>query len=535
VSIRPEALSFQGKPLFNEPIRAGRDAAALDAAVYEAERALKASESISVRVQLIAALRNAGRYRMAVAIATAGLRIQPDQAELLTERGHTYVNMRATAAAAADLERAVTLASTSFDSWYHYALALWFSGEFARAAAAFAHAAAVTTSDSSRLAAQTWQYTALRRAGNEQSASALLPGIAWDVELEGKNLNYQLRTRFYQGELTEADLVAAQESGTKSEGSLSFGLGTWHQANGDLEQARRHFEAGAASEFWPAFGVAACELELAILDGLELPEPETFGLLGDPLYAVVSQGDQAEQLQAAVVAARAAHDAAPDDVGLIRAYAKALASGSARYRESLTLLTAAYARLGDPMLLIDRGHYLVNMRNYDQASDDLRRASELAPDSQDAWYHLGLAQWMLGAFDEALPAFQRALALADNESHTVAYSDWVYMALRRLGRHEEAAAVIAPIHSGMTTTMNNHLYLKRLLFYKGEWTEEQLVEVFEQGGLAFASYYGLGCWHLFAGDPAQARMYFLKVVDNGTAWGGFAHAAAEAELYRGLL
>lgn len=535
MSRRPEAISFQGKQLFSGPVRAGKDAVAIEAAVSEAERALAAHESVDARVKLIVALRDAGRYRMAVAVATVGLREQADQVDLLTERGHTYVNMRATEAALKDLGKAVVLAPDSFDAWYRYALALWFSREFTSAAEAFGKAAAVTSSDSSRLAAHTWQYTALRRSGNEGAAADLLSTIAWDVDLEGKNLNYQLRTRFYQGDLTEEDLVEAQERGTKSEGSLSFGLGTWYQANGDLEQARRHFQAGAASEFWPAFGVAACELELALLDEVELPEPETYGLLGDPLYAAVSQGEHADQLESAVEAARAAHEAAPDDVALIRAYAKALASGAARYREAIELLTSAYERLGDLALLTDRGHYRVNMRQYDLARGDLKRAADALPDSQDAWYHLALAHWMQGEFEEALPAFQRALQLSSHESQTVAYSDWVYMALRRLGRHEEAAAVIAPIHGDMVTTMNNHLYLKRLLFYKGEWTEEQLVEVFEQGGLAFASYYGLGCWHLYAGDPVQARMYCLKVVDNGTAWGGFAHAAAEAELYRGLL
>ncbi len=536
MSRRPEAVSFLGKPLFAATVRAGADAAASDAKVAAAERTVAASDSPAARVGLIAVLREAGKYRMAVARATAGLRRWPDDADLLVERGHTYVNLRAVEAALRDLEKAVRLAPGSFDAWYHYALALWFSRSFAEAAEAFDKAAEVTPSASSRLAARTWQYTALRRSGNETVARALLPTIAWDVDLEGKNLNYQLRTRFYQGGLTEGELVAAQTPGTKSEGSLSFGLGTWHLANGDVEAARRHFVTGADSDFWPAFGVAACELELALLDGSEPTEPEAYGILGDPLYSVVSQGDQAEELEARVAEARAAHAAAPDDVDKARAHAKALASGAARYREAVAVLDAALERSPDhPLLLCDRGHYRVNMRRFELAKADLERARTLAPDSNDVWYHLGLSHWMVGEFPEALVAFQRALALAENESHTVAYTDWVYLALRRVGDHAGAAAALEPIHKDMVTTMNNHLYLKRLLFYKGEWTEAQLVEVFEQGGLAFAAYYGLACWHLYEGNADIAREYFLKVVDNGTAWGGFAHIASEAELYRGLL
>lgn len=538
MSIRPEAISFLGRQLFAADVRAGKDVTELDAKVHAAEQAVRSADSPESRAQLMAALRDAGQYRMAIAVATAGLRRWPDDARLLTERGHTYVNIRAVDAALADLERASKLEPNSFDAWYHCALALWFSQRHVQAADAFAKAAEVTPSDSSRLAAHTWQYTALRRAGKEDEAARLLPNIAWDVDLEGRNLNYQLRTRFYQGSLSEEELIEAQEKGTKSEGSLAFGLGIWHLANGDVERARHHFEVGAASSFWPAFGVSGCELELALLDGRTLPSPETYGLLGDPLYAAVSQGEQAGEAAAALAEARATYEADSEDVATIRAYAKALASGTARYREAVAFLDSEIERLpNQPMLLCDRGHYRVNMRQFELALDDLERAAALAPDSEDVWYHMGLAHWMRGEFEEALPAFQRALDLAAHDSQRVAYSDWTYMALRRLGRHDEAAAVIAPIRDDMVTTMNNHLYLKRLLFYKGEWSEAQLVEVFEQGGLAFASYYGLGCWHLYApeGDAAQARAYFLKVVDNGTAWGGFAHVAAEAELYRGSL
>lgn len=84
----------------------------------------------------------------------------------------------------------------------------------------------------------------------------------------------------------------------------------------------------------------------------------------------------------------------------------------------------------------------------------------------------------------------------------------------------------------MQTTGNNHLYLKRLLFYKGELTEEELIEVFEAGGLALASYFGLGYWHKLHGSAEKANEYFSKVVQNGTVWAGWAHIASELELYR---
>ena len=142
---------------------------------------------------------------------------------------------------------------------------------------------------------------------------------------------------------------------------------------------------------------------------------------------------------------------------------------------------------------------------------------------------------MLGDFESAHAAFEQALRYAKHDSQRAAYSDWLYMVLCRLDRTEEADKVLEPIHSEMEMTGNNHLYLTRLLFYRGDITQEEAEERFSKGGLAFASYFGLGHWYLVDGDTDRARDYFKKVVFEGTSWGGFAHVAAEAELARGLL
>lgn len=533
---RPEALSFLGKPLFTESTLVAADREALAAAVERSAAGLRQSDTPASRIALAKDLRAAGRYRAALQVLSEGLRRWPQDASLLADRGHTYVNVRDAAAAIRDLSLATSLAPRSFDAWYHYALALWFSGDFEAAAAAFKTTADVCQDASSRLAASTWWYTALRRAGHHEEAAAILSTIPWDVDLAGKNLNYQRRMRFYQGDLDEAALVeaAAAEKGTKSEGSLNFGLGIWYLAEGRTDAARSYFEAGAGSDYWPAFGVAACEAELARLDGVSFPEPETYSLLGEPLYAAVAHGpEERPALERAAEEARAAMEQAPDDVAAIRAYAKTLASGLAHYREAIALLDEAIARLPqETMLRCDRGHYLVNLRRFEEARAELSRAAEERPESHDIWYHLGLAHWMLGETEEALTAWRKALEASSLESHHVAYSDWIYLALRRLGRRDEAMDAIRSIHPDMVTTGNNHLYLKRLLFYQGAISEEELLRVFEQGGLAFASAFGLGCWHLCEGNEARANELFEQVVEGGTAWGGFAHVAAEAELAR---
>lgn len=534
---RPEAISFRGHPLFAEDLRNGRDTAQLDANCEAAWAAVRQDDQTATRIKLAEELRAAGRYLEAVASLTTALNREPTNGDLLAERGHTYVNMREPELAHRDLEQAVKHAPRSFDAWYHLALARWFLTDFAGAAEAFLTAGEVVASDSNRLAAHVWHYTALARSGQHAAAAEFLPTIRWDVDLEGRNLNYQYRARYYQGLISAEELVDAQEAGTKSEGSLGFGLGILHLVRGETELARPHLESAANSTFWPAFGASAAELELVLLDGTALPEPELTGLLGDPLYSAVShppaESVEAEQNMRNAAAAAAA---APDDVDLIRAHAKTLASRLARYNEAQQVLEDGLERHPDhPMLLCDRGHYYVNMRRFDDALVNLQRARQQVADSEDIWYHEALAHWMLADFEAAHTAFQEALNHAQHDSQRAAYSDWLYMVLRRLGRDEEAARVLEPIHANMEMTGNNHLYLTRLLFYRGDITQAQAEERFSQGGLAFASYFGLGHWHLVNGDTELAADYFKRVVFGGTSWGGFAHVAAEAELARGLL
>lgn len=534
---RPEAISFRGAALYADTIRSGQDAAALDAAVTETAERLAAGDDVGARREHAAALRAAGSYRKALAVLTVGLRSRPGEPGLLTDRGHTYLNVRAVPAAVRDLENATRLDPESFDAWYHFGLARWFERDDAAAAEAFGRAASVTPSASSRLAAQVWHYTSLRRSGRRDEARALLDRIDPDVELEGKNENYRLRARLYRGAATEADVLASQVPGTKAEGSLGFGVGIMHLIDGDAMRARSHFEVAASSSFWPAFGAAAADYELGVLDGVTPPRPEAQSVIGVPLYAEFALSpEEVERREAELEVARSALASAPDDTDLARAYAKLLASGLARYRDAEAFLDERIERRpDDPALLCDRGHYRINTRRFEDALVDLTAAAERAPRSHDVWYHLGLARWMLGDIEAAVDALLRARATCDLDSHRIAYSDWLYLGLRRLGRSGEAEDVIAPLHASMKTTGNNHLYLQRILFYKGEISEDELVERSSGGGLAHASLYGLGCWHLAAGDSAAARDIFLRIVEHGTAWGAFAHIGAEVELYRGLL
>lgn len=260
--------------------------------------------------------------------------------------------------------------------------------------------------------------------------------------------------------------------------------------------------------------------------------PEIISLLGVPHYAsAVAEGEELAKLEANLAEAKAAYELDPDDVEKLIWYGRRVAY-LWRFHESIQIYSEGIARFpNEAMLYRHRGHRYISIRDFASAKADLSRAAALQDDDFDIWYHLGLACWLLGDFETALTAYQRCYAITDDDSLKVAITDWLYMTLRRLGRTEEAAALLEPIQPEMEVGENFH-YHYRLLLYKGLKTEAELVEAGKNGGLENATLgFGLGCWHLYNDRPDEAFRYFEQIV-KGTAWSAFGFISAEAELAR---
>jgi tetratricopeptide (TPR) repeat protein len=90
------------------------------------------------------------------------------------------------------------------------------------------------------------------------------------------------------------------------------------------------------------------------------------------------------------------------------------------YRESREAALAGLAGAGDDVeLLVLAGRAGVEL-DADDATEQLRRATELAPEHADAWHYLGEALAAEGSIDEAGAAFRRAVEL--NPADQVALS-----------------------------------------------------------------------------------------------------------------
>jgi tetratricopeptide (TPR) repeat protein len=260
-------------------------------------------------------------------------------------------------------------------------------------------------------------------------------------------------------------------------------------------------------------------------------EPEVLSLLGKKLYAAPAEGEELAKLQAVLEKAARDVEANPASVEAIIAYGRAL-GGLWRFQEAIDVYTRGIASHPDEaMLYRHRGHRYISIREFRKASSDLAKAAALNDKDFDIWYHLGLAHYLLGEFDQARAAYESCLKVAADDDSKIAISNWLYATLRRLGRKDDAAGVLAGISETMKVKENTS-YLNLLLFFKGLKTEDEILSLMADSELDAATVgYGVGCWHLYGGQKEKASGFFEKIV-AGRYWPAFGFIAAEAELAR---
>lgn len=279
--------------------------------------------------------------------------------------------------------------------------------------------------------------------------------------------------------------------------------------------------------------------------------PELVSLLQKPLYAN-ADGDRTK-LEANLAAAQAELAADPNNPAKLVWVGRRLGY-LWRIHQAIEVFSGGIQTHPEyAPLYRHRGHRYITLRHFDRAIADLERAAKLIgakPDEIEedgmpnernipltslgfnVWYHLALARYLQGDFDGAARDFAKTLAFCrGHDDNVVAVSDWLYMSLRRQGRAEEAARVLAPIRTDMNI-IENAAYHRRLLMYKGEVKPEDLLNMQKASELDVATYgYGVGNWFLYSGQREKAVEVFQRVV-NGPYWPAFGFIAAEVELAR---
>jgi tetratricopeptide (TPR) repeat protein len=281
--------------------------------------------------------------------------------------------------------------------------------------------------------------------------------------------------------------------------------------------------------------------------------PEAYSFFKKPLYPIALAPEEKANLDSNLARAQAEYEKDPTDPERIIWLGRRLAY-LWRYRDAIEIyskgiaLHPKYAKL-----YRHRGHRYITVREFDKAIADLEKAAkfiegvpdEIEPDGapnkyniptstshSNIWYHLGLAYYLKGDFENALRCYLECMKFSRiNDDVLCASSDWLYMTYRRLGRGDEAQKVLEPIHENMKI-LENFSYHKRLLMYKGIMLPDSLLDTKTGSDLDIATQgYGVGNWYFYNGQVETAKEIFEKVI-TGKYWAAFGYIAAEADLRR---
>jgi tetratricopeptide (TPR) repeat protein len=247
--------------------------------------------------------------------------------------------------------------------------------------------------------------------------------------------------------------------------------------------------------------------------------------------------------------ARQAAEAAPGDADKLVWHGR-WAAYAGDYREAIRIFTRGTRNFpADARFYRHRGHRYISIRAFDWAIRDLEKAAaliegkpdEVEPDGNpnprgipvstlhsNVYYHLGLAYYLKGDLERARSVYDKGLGTAPNDDMRVATAHWLWMTLRRLGREAEAAKVLEPIRPGLDI-IENIVYHRLCLFYKGEIAETEIAGAGGEATTNDAAAYGLGNWRFVNGDTDGAKRIFSRILE-GPSWASFGYIAAEAAL-----
>ncbi len=205
-----------------------------------------------------------------------------------------------------------------------------------------------------------------------------------------------------------------------------------------------------------------------------------------------------------------------------------------RHDEGIESCTAALTlRPNDARILIDRGHYSINVRQLDPALADLTRVAATKLEDYGLFYHLALALYMKGEFAKAADAYIGCVRTAPNAENKTSCQAWQYLALVRAGRKEEAKALLDAFAPDPASEKAVGGYVDRLLLFKGARSEQEVAAAMSKDPLQQATVgYSVGVWHLLNGREPQARSYFEKAIAPPAQLTGFGAVASYFELER---
>lgn len=276
-------------------------------------------------------------------------------------------------------------------------------------------------------------------------------------------------------------------------------------------------------------------------------------MLGEPLRRESLPGVDSPEKVRALEEARTAFARNPDDEASWIWLGRRLGY-LGRFREAIDVFSDGLRRHPESYrLLRHRGHRYITCRDLDRAVADLSLAARLceghadlvepdgAPnpsgvarstDRSNIYYHLGLAHYLRGDYEQADRAFGARDGLESvNDDMIVSTTHWRYLALRRLGMDAEAKAMVGRVHEGMSV-LENSGYHNLCLMYAGRVSPRTALSRATDGGSRDHSVeYGVAAFWMLSGEEVRARELLGALVAS-PSWHSFGVIAAECDLAR---
>ncbi|HWM28220.1 MAG TPA: tetratricopeptide repeat protein [Woeseiaceae bacterium] len=295
-----------------------------------------------------------------------------------------------------------------------------------------------------------------------------------------------------------------------------------------------------------SFAVTASAGESPGEDVTVLPEgAQAYSLFGEALVSSPPDQETLDKLEAA----RVEYERDPTDADNIIWYGRRMAY-TGNYLEAISIFSEGIARHPDDARMYrHRGHRYISVREFDRAIEDLEHAATLIEGTEDRiepdglpnalnipvstlrgniWYHLGLAYYLKHDWPNAYRAYQAGFQTGSNDDNYVSTTHWRYMILRRMGKVDQARRALDGISRDMNV-IENTVYHRLCLFYKGALTLEEMTAEVADGPTGAAGAYGIANWFYYNGNKPEAQKRMQQLV-NGEGWDSFGYIAAEADL-----
>lgn len=257
--------------------------------------------------------------------------------------------------------------------------------------------------------------------------------------------------------------------------------------------------------------------------------PTPHSLIGTPLRNPAWSADTRAALEQDVAIARAAMEIAPDREASYIWLGRRLAYLN-RFDDAIEVFTRGLEKFPDSYKLLRfRGRKLARSRQFDAALADYARGIALVESVQDSYEPDGIANarnqflgsyrsnlhyyhaqtsWAVGDYATTLAGMERSARepLVQNDDHQIAIRYWRYLALRKLGRHEEAASAVIDTPAGLEL-LENDSYYDGVRYLQGTLPEADVLSKNDP-----VSAFAVAMQHLFEGDTDGADALLEKII-----------------------